>query len=53
MTNLNEIIYRVALKLSGKQKEKFDFIFNLAFFFNRSVWRSCWYAMTDKSSNAM
>jgi hypothetical protein len=51
MTNLNKVIYKVALKLSGKTKEQFDFIFNLAWFFNRSTWKSLRIAVTDKGSN--
>ena len=51
MIYLNDVIYKMALKFSRKPKKQFDFIFGLAWFFNRSVWRSAWYAMTDKSPN--
>ena len=51
MIYLNDVIVWVAWKLSGKTKEQFGFIFNLAWFFNRSVLRSAWYAMRDKTPN--
>jgi len=41
MIYLNNVIIWTAWKLSG----------NLAWFFNRSVLRSAWYAMRDKTPN--
>lgn len=47
---LQNCLIWVAWKLSGKTKEHFGFVFNLAYFFNRSILRSTWHAMTDKGA---
>ncbi len=47
MTHINKIIYIVARKLSGKTDKQFSLMFTISWFFNRSVLRSAWHAMTQ------
>ena len=51
MIHLQNVVIWAAWKLSGKTKEQFSFMFNLAWFFNRSVLRSAWHALVEKTPN--